>query len=178
MPRFRSIPRLALLALLALGGASCAGDAASGVAGTATLRLGTAGKATLLQCDPAAAGQSVTGLIGPQGGVLAIGNTRVVIPELAVLQPTDFTLTVPASRLVEISVRAGSAQHFVFERPVLVSIDYGRCASGLSPLRPVSAWYIDESSKALLERMPSLDLRAANTVTFQTGHLSGYAVAD
>ena len=117
-------------------------------------------------------------MIGPQGGTLAIGNTSVVIPRNAVLAATTFRLTIPASPLVEIAVRAGDAEHFVFDEPVLVTIDYGRCADAGADLPPLTAWHIDETSKALLENMSGVDFRALHVMTFYTGHLSGYAVAD
>jgi hypothetical protein len=102
----------------------------------------------------------------------------VLIPANAVLSPTTFRLIVPASRIVEIAVRAGDAEHFLFEQPVLVTIDYGRCADALSRTGTLSVWHIDESSKALLENMSAVDLRLLHTISFYTGHLSGYAVAD
>jgi len=161
---------------------ACATEQLSGTGLVATIdppvpALGSAGPA-LLRCEPVASPQTVTGVIGVLGGTLRLGNTMVVIPENAVPGPTTFTLTVPQSPIVEISVRAGTAEHYVFRRPVSVTIDYSRCAASLDPARPVTAWHIDEGSKRLLENMGGLDLRAANRITFLTGHLSGYAVAD
>jgi hypothetical protein len=174
--------RVATLALVVAGSTSCGDTATAPVQARAEadLRLPQLGSASphLLRCDPAPAEQTVTGVVDALGGTLAIGGTRLVIPANAVLGPTTFRMTIPASPLVEISVKAGEAEHFVFELPVLVSIDYGRCADQLSPLQPVSVWHIDEDSKSLLEQMTSVDLRFFHTVTFFTGHLSGYAVAD
>lgn len=132
----------------------------------------------LLQCDPPASSASVTGLIGPLGGTLSVGNTSVVIPENAVLAPTSFRLTVPASSTVQISVKAGDAEHYQFLLPVLVTIDYSRCSAGLSVLDPLSAWNVDETTGALLENMSGTNDPLTHTMTFSTGHLSGYAVAD
>jgi hypothetical protein len=185
MSMSRRLPRtsrLLSLVALVLAATSC-GDAATGVVpgGPDSLLVPVVGDARgvrLLQCDPPATAQTATAIIGPLGGTLALGNTKVVIPANAVLANTSFRLTIPVSRLVEISVRAGDAEHFVFEQPVAVSIDYGRCADERSLLSPLSVWHIDESTKSLLERMASVDVRLLHTVTFSTGHLSGYAVAD
>lgn len=178
----RMIGRVVALSLLVAGGASCgvgSMETVTSPSGTLGLPLlGDSSSAHLLQCTPPADSQTVTTDIGPLGGTLAIGNTSVVIPQGAVLQNTTFRLTIPASNLVEISVKAGAADHFLFAQPVTISIDYGRCASTLSPLQPVTAWHIDETSKALLENMTGVDLRLFHTITFLTGHLSGYAVAD
>jgi hypothetical protein len=179
----RSGRAAALAIAFAVAAASC-GDATTAPAAPdagADLRLpliGGSSSSRLLECDPAPAAQTVTGIVDALGGTLAIGGTRVVIPANAVLGPTTFRMTIPASRLVEISVKAGEADHFVFALPVMVSIDYGRCAPELSALQPLSVWHIDESSKALLENMSGVDLRLFHTITFFTGHLSGYAVAD
>jgi len=133
--------------------------------------------ATLISC-PTTTAQSVTQHIGLSGGVLALGNTRVVIPFGAVLVPEDFTLTIPESPYAEIRVRAGSAEHYLFQQPVLMSIDYSRCASPELDQRALSVWNIDEDSRALLEQMTGVDLKLTHTITFTTIHLSGYAVAD
>lgn len=173
--------RLFALAFALLTAASC-GDAATGIAGrdAGSLRplVDTTSQPTLLACDPASTTQTATGIIGPLGGTLAIGATSVTIPANAVLAPTSFQLTIPASRLVEISVKAGNADHYVFLQPVVVTIDYGRCAGSLSPLTALSAWNIDEATKAPLENMGGVDARLLHTITFATIHFSGYAVAD
>ncbi len=133
--------------------------------------------ATLINC-PTTTTQSVTSHIGPLGGLLAIGNTRVVIPLGAVLFPEDFTLTIPASQHAEIRVRAGSAQHYLFQSPVLMTIDYSRCATPELDTHALSVWNVDEDSRALLEQMIGVDVKLTHTITFTTIHLSGYAVAD
>jgi hypothetical protein len=132
---------------------------------------------SLIKC-PAATEQSATSLIGPLGGVLTVGATRVVIPANAVLSPTTFTLTVPASKYVEIEVTTDSSEHYVFSQPVLVTLDYGRCGRSDLLRAPLSAWNIDPQTKALLEPMVSVDNKLTQTVTFTTVHFSGYAVAD
>jgi hypothetical protein len=134
------------------------------------------GSAALITCP---APETVSGgeLIGPLGGVLAVGGIRVIVPANAVLVPTSFSLTVPSSNYLEIDVKAGDADHFVFERPVVVAIDYGRC--GLPRFHDaLSVWNIDPDTKALLEQMPSVDSQLTHTIIFSTIHFSGYAVAD
>jgi hypothetical protein len=133
--------------------------------------------ATLINC-PTATTQSVTSRIGPLGGLLAIGNTRVVVPLGAVLFPQDFTLTIPASQYAEIRVRAGTAEHYLFRYPVAMTIDYSRCATPELNTHALSVWNIDEDSRALLEPMIGVDEKLTHTIVFTTIHLSGYAVAD
>lgn len=181
------------LALALLAVAACSGDVTSptqpanpvGSAGTASLLpkllpdlLGadTTGTA-LIEC-PSGVTQTVTSRIGPSGGVLAIGNTTVVIPLGAVLFPEDFTLTVPASRYAEIRVRTGTAEHYIFQLPVTMTVDYSRCASPTLDQQALTVWNIDPDTKALLAPMSSVDTKLTHTILFTTIHLSGYAVAD
>jgi hypothetical protein len=172
------IPKLGLALLLAAF-AGCSSDSNTSTdpsKAPGPSKSLAAGNATLIDC-PAPASETGTGLIGPLGGVLSTGGIRVVVPANAVLVPTAFILTVPASNYLEIDVRTADAEHFVFELPVVVSIDYGRC--GLPGLHSaLTAWNIDPDTKALLEQMPSVDIPLTHTLVFSTTHFSGYAVAD
>ena len=182
----RPLRLLAAVLLAVVAPLGCTGDGAMAPVarpgaltnGETTDQAGGGTTPTLLACDPPADSQSTTALVDAAGGVLELGGTRVVIPANAVLAPTTFRLTIPPTRTVQIVVRAGDAKHFLFASPVVVTIDYGRCAGLLAPTRPVTAWHIDETTAALLQDMGGLDLRAAHAITFSTGHLSGYAVAD
>jgi hypothetical protein len=173
------LPKLGL-ALLLVSFVGCSGDSSTPPTGPTTepgpTRSLVEGGATLIDC-PAAETQTGTGLIGPLGGILSAGNVSVVVPANAVLAPTTFILTAPPSNYLEIDVKTADAEHFVFELPVVVSIDYGRC--GLPLLHStLTAWNIDPDTKALLEQMPSVDNPLTHTLIFSTIHFSGYAVAD
>jgi hypothetical protein len=169
------------LAFVLLAGAACSGGRSPSARITepsalAPSRWNSTG-ASLLEC-PSNTALTATGIIGPLGGVLATGYTLVIIPPKAVLTPTSFTLTVPASKYVEIEVHAAGTDHFVFATPVTVVIAYGRCNRADIEGSRLSAWNIDPVTKALLERMLSVDDRLTQTITFSTIHFSGYAVAD
>jgi hypothetical protein len=172
---------LTLAASLALGGAArCTADRASSplpAERSSLLGLASGTSSALITC-PAGVAQRATSTVGPLGGLLAAGNTQIVIPANAVLAPTTFTLTVPSSRYVEFEVTAAGSEHFVFELPVTVSIDYSRCSRSNIDLRPLTVWNIDPDTKALLEPMPSVDNKLTKSVLFTTLHFSGYAVAD
>jgi hypothetical protein len=169
--------RLAL-ALLAVAGCSADLTAPARPASPRSNLLGlTPDGMALISCRNDSV-QSATSRIGIAGGVLAVGGTTVVIPLGAVLFPQDFTLTVPASPYAEIRVRTGSAEHYVFQTPVTMSIDYSRCATPALDQRALSVWNIDPDTKALLAPMVGVDEKLTHTVVFTTIHLSGYAVAD
>jgi archaellum component FlaG (FlaF/FlaG flagellin family) len=121
---------------------------------------------------------STTSEVGPLGGLLSIDGTSVNIPAGALLSPVTVTLTVPASNHVEIDVSVAGTENFIFELPIVVTVSYARCSRSNINLTPLSAWHFDQATGELLERMPSVDNKLLRTVTFTTGHLSGYLLAN
>ncbi len=130
----------------------------------------------LVAC-PTSETRSVSGTFGILGGSLELDGTRIVVPVGAVILPTKITLTLPESRYMEVDFTANALDHFQFPVPVHVTIDYSRCASTALNAAPATAWYIDGSTKRLLERMTSRDDRDARRVSFTTIHFSGYSIA-
>jgi hypothetical protein len=139
--------------------------------------LGLFGPPRLLWC-PTSETASNSGLVDALGGVVSAGGTTITIPAGALLGPTNVTVTVPASNYMEVDISVEGADHFLFELPVAVTVSYARCASFRTFFGFVKAWHIDSETKALLEAMPSVDDKVARSVTFTTGHLSGYALAN
>jgi hypothetical protein len=127
---------------------------------------------------PSSVTQSTSALIGPLGGSLSVGGSSVVVPAGAVLLPTSITLTIPASNYMEIDVSAGGVDHYVFQTPVSMTIDYSRCTRNDIDQTPLSIWYWNPSANELLENMGGTDDKTARKVTFTTLHLSGYVIAD
>jgi hypothetical protein len=122
--------------------------------------------------------QTESAVIGPLGGVLSIGGTKVVFPAGALLGLTTVTLTIPASPYVEIDIETDGANYFpnALKQPT-VTIDYSRCTRTDVLYKPLTAWYIDALSKELLEKMAGVDDKLTKSVTFTTSHFSGYAIA-
>lgn len=102
----------------------------------------------------------------------------VSIPAGALLNTVTVSLTVPASNHVEIDVSVAGTENFVFEQPIVVTVSYDRCSRSNIDLTPLSAWHFDQATGELLEQMPSVDNKLLRTVTFTTGHLSGYLLAN
>ena len=159
-------------------------DSASTVSGTSSppdsinLPIGGGGgaSASLIEC-PTTTSLSADATIGPLGGTLSLGGMQVVLPLGAVLQPTHLVLTVPASRYMEIDVSVPGTDHFLFEKPIIVTIDYSRCDAAVTRAA-LSAWHIDGTTNELLEQMLSIDDKLNHRVVFTTGHLSVYALAN
>jgi hypothetical protein len=92
-----------------------------------------------------------------------------------VLDTTTFVMRVPEAKVLKVKIRARDEEHFVFAKPVTITLDYSRCRS--LPADP-TAWYIDENTNSELEQMPGVNDAASRTFTLETGHLSGYALAN
>jgi hypothetical protein len=164
---------LATIALAALA-ASCAEPQRSP---TDIAVEASASASTLLLC-PASESRRARATVGYLGGVVSVGGHAIVLPQGAVLQPTEITVTVPASRYLEVDIRADDRDSFQFRQPAVVVIDYSRCDSGRTKNRALTAWHIDTGTRALLEHMGGVDDKLSRTVTFTTPHLSGFALAD
>lgn len=159
--------------LAAIVAAACAEPAAPERRGPS---LATSGGQALVACESGVA-RSAQALVGPLGGTVAVEGVSVQVPAGAVLAPVELTVTVPVSRYLVVDIDATGFEHFRFEAPITVSMDYSRCPPGQIERGPISVWYVGDDA-ALLEQMPTLDDRGKKRVTFLTGHLSGYAIAN
>jgi hypothetical protein len=140
-----------------------------------TLLLGS-GDPNLLEC-PVNTTESTTGVIGPLGGAITLGNHKVEIPGGAVSEPTLFSLTVPQGRYMKVDVSAVGVEHYVFGAPISVTMDYARCPAGRTAGRTLEVWYVAPVTNAPLENKGGVNDPANRRITFQTGHLSGYVIA-
>ncbi len=132
---------------------------------------------TLAICPNANVQQSATTVVGLLGGTVALGGTSITIPAGAVLQPTAFQIVIPQSQYMEVDFQAVGLTTFLFQQPATVTIDYSRCPAGAIPAGAVPrAVYVDDNG-SILQDMGGVADTVAHSVTFSTGHLSGYAVA-
>ena len=88
------------------------------------------------------------------------------------------TLAVPVTQYAEVDITALDIQHLLFNKPVTVTIDYNRCWRPELDTSPLTAWYLSPLLGTPIEKMPSTDDKSAHVVTFTTGHLSSYALAE
>lgn len=130
---------------------------------------------TLITC-PTNTTQTTSALVGVLGGTVSLGGSSISIPSGALSVPTLITVTIPAGQFMEVDVQANDYTSFLFNQPVNITIDYSRCNRNLSG-DTLTVWNIDEQSKALLENMGGVNDTTTQSITFSTGHLSGYAVA-
>ena len=160
---------------------ACAGSDIAGVrsgdSSSRTSRQALFGTPKLVKC-PTNDTESATAVVSPLGGVVTAGGTSISIPAGALLEDATVTVTVPASIYMEVDISVAGVDHYLFEAPVTVTLSYARCGRSNLLHDPNTAWYIDSDTKELLELMPGIDNPLTQTVTFTTGHLSGYALAN
>ena len=160
---------------IGLTGLSC-GDSRATAPATATMRS-DASSPSLVEC-PTSQTTTTSAIVGLLGGVIQLGGTSISIPSGALTVPTTLQVTIPASRFMEIDVSAVGFTSFLFQQPVTVTIDYSRCTRSDLDQQTLHVWHIDPITKQLLEDMGGTDDKASRRITFSTGHLSGYAVAN
>lgn len=131
----------------------------------------------LVEC-PTDVTRTVSKTIHPlSGGTIELDGHSLTVPALALLLPTEFTLTVPASRFVEVHVTANGEHGFEFLRTAGLTISYARCTRGNIDKVQLSAYKIHPVSKELLKSMGGSDDAVARSVTVLTDSLSAYAIA-
>ena len=158
------LSRFIAIAAMALGVTTCSSDSSAIL------------PPALLQC-PSTQTQTSNALVTTLGGTVSVGGTSVRIPSGALAAAATITVIVPASPNMEIEVRANDLTSFLFQQPVSITIDYSRCGAAEASKSPLTVWHIDTQTKALIENMGGVDDKTSHTITFTTGHLSGYAVA-
>jgi hypothetical protein len=165
-----------LCGALAITLANCSADALTSAGAAPKFSMSrVGGRHDLLSCPGGNDGAVARATIGPEGGRLSLGGFSMDVPQGAVLDTTTFVMRVPQAKVLKVMIRAREAQHYVFAKPVTITLDYSRCQS--LPSAP-TAWYVDEGTNALLEQMPGVNDVHGTSFTLQTGHLSGYALAN
>jgi hypothetical protein len=168
---------VALLAVTACSDAPTSAPALESPSAAARAVVASAPASTLLECAPSTA-SSASKLITPAGGMIASGGHAIAIPPRAVSRPTRITMTVPASRFVEVDISAEGRAHYQFARPVVITLDYSRCGASADAIASsFTAWYVDASTRTFMADMGGVDDRLFRRIFFTTDHLSGYAVA-
>lgn len=131
----------------------------------------------LLAC-PTTDAQSASAVIGPDGGSVTARGATLTIPAGAVPEPTLFEVVVPASPYVEADIHAVGVDHYVFQSPVTITINYARCPSSAIPAGArFQGVYVDTSTYQILQQMGGVTYKSSHKVSFSTGHLSGYIIA-
>jgi hypothetical protein len=170
------------LAFVALAAVACGEgitDVSSSVHASRRLRADEAANVHLLRCPSPTSEFDALALVDDWGGTIAGEHAALLVPFAAVDDDVSITIESPASPYLEVSLHVAGYEHYTFDRPVTVTIDYSRCAeSAIASHAALRVIYVDTETKYPLEDMGGVVDSVARTITFQTGHFSSYAVAD
>lgn len=132
---------------------------------------------TLLVC-PTTDAASARAVIGPAGGTIGARGTTLTIPPGGVLDSTLFEVVVPVSQYMETDIHAVGVDHYVFQKPATITINYARCPSSALPASgALEGVYVDTATYEILQQMGGVNDKTGHKVSFTTPHLSGYIVA-
>lgn len=175
LPRPRSAAALALAGALLVAGCDAPGAALAPEGPTVEpVRSVAAATPNLLVCAEATP-RAAAGRVGLRGGVLGLGATRVEFPLASVLDARGFSIALRPGPHAIVDVHADGLASFLFRRPVKVTIDLSHCPDISGPL---TVWHLDEETGEFLENMGGVVDPVRRTITFETPHLSIYAVAN
>lgn len=110
-------------------------------------------------------------IVGPEGGIIRVGNHSLVIPQGAL--SSDVEIKAEQIKGNTNSIRF-SPEGLRFAKPSVLTIDYSNCSVVLLQKKIV---YTDEYLKIKEVLKASLDLFKKKTVTAPIDHFSRYAVA-
>jgi hypothetical protein len=125
----------------------------------------------LLTCSPLPA-DSVTQVIGPDGGTLNVGPHSLVVPPGALDSAVSITAVIPADSTNRVMF---FPQGLTFQGRATLTMSYANCGL-VQSLLPRQIAYTNDLLQ-ILYILPSFDNWSAKTVTTGLHHFSDYAVA-
>ena len=177
MKALRSLLTVVVVGAAALAIDSCGGTSPTGLPATSQARsdvvssLLDGGLTGLVSCSPLPY-DSVTEVVGPEGGTIRVGPHALRIPAGALSQPTTITAVVsPAS----VNLVQFSPQGLQFALPAQLAMSYANC-SLVGRLLPKHIAYTTDDLR-ILELITGIDLLLDEQVEAPIRHFSHYAVA-
>ena len=125
----------------------------------------------LLQCTPLPY-DSVTEIIGPEGGTIQVGPHTFTVPAGALDTAVAITAVTPSDTVNQIQFQP---EGLVFNGYATVRMSYANC-NLLGSILPKRVAYTS-SDGAILDYLPSLDNVFTQTVRGKVQHFSEYAIA-
>jgi hypothetical protein len=129
----------------------------------------------LLHC-PLSFSASSSATIGSGGGSLSVNGHELRIPEGAVTSPQKFTVAITASEYLELDIRADGHDHYVFAKPVRITVSFDRCVDAALLEDELRVYYIDPDTKDAIEDVGGTVNTSDSSIAAWTDHLSDYAV--
>jgi len=150
-----------------------AGQAPSALLGSGDGLLGTSLGSGLLACDPLPYA-AASGLIGPEGGTLAIGPHTLTVPAGALAAPVTISAEAPVGTVNSVRLYPEGLQ-FAAGRPARLTLSYANCPL-LGRLLPKRIAYTTDLLE-ILSYVLSVDDFLGKKVTGSLAHFSRYAIA-
>jgi hypothetical protein len=177
----RLLPAVAVLLAVAL--AACGGDSLTDPSAPRfqrrLLRGAELAAVQLVACPQSDSELDALGVVGFWGGEIEGEETTIKVPLAAVDENTGIAVNMPASPYFEVELNANGGEHYTFDRPITISVDYSRCAdSAIRSHAALRVVYVDDETMLPIEDMGGVVDSVARTITFQTGHFSSYVIAD
>jgi hypothetical protein len=129
------------------------------------------GATGLLGCTPQPY-DSVTKVIGPEGGALTVGSNWFYVPPGALGSNVKITAVAPSGTVNLVKFQP---QGLRFAQPAVLTMSYANCGL-LGWLLPRHIAYTNDDLK-ILELLPALDNLFRKTASTRIEHFSGYALA-
>ncbi len=129
------------------------------------------GPTGLLACTPQPY-DSVTRIIGPDGGTIHVGNNWFHVPPGALSRRVAITAVAPSGPVNVVNFQPQGLQ---FERAATLTMSYANCGL-IGRLLPRHIAYTNDNLR-ILELLPALDNLLRQTATARIKHFSGYAIA-
>jgi len=108
-------------------------------------------------------------LIGPSGGTLVVGGSRLIVPPGALTEPTLISGTVPDTSVAIIEFEPTGLR---FKKAAGLQLDVQGCSADSSP----AVVYVDEAGNTS-ERIDAVFSNDWHSVAAPIEHFSGYAFA-
>jgi len=182
----RSLMPIALIASVAVAAMSCSDPSPLGVE-SSTLAARQVGASRLISCPPVAY-DSVTKVIGPEGGVLVAGGHVLFVDSLALSSPVSITMVAPsqAVNVVRFRPEGLNFKTGVHGIGALVATNLDNC--GVHPNQVLQVVNVSDSLRILsyLQAPSATDLLVVTKYKTYLGslwvggllrHFSNYAVA-
>lgn len=110
-------------------------------------------------------------LIGPNGGQVAVGNNRLIVPPGALRDPTWIRMTVPESEGAVVELEPSG---LVFKRPAGLQLDVEGC--DVPPDFVPDVFYVGHDGE-IIERILAQYSNLWHTIAAAIDHFSGYIVS-
>jgi len=172
MTRTGRVAAIALLCAVSFGLASCNDSASAPTAPEHSIARDLLGPLTgLVACTPLPA-DSVTQVIGPDGGTIVVGPHSFTVPAGALDSAVAITAVAPSDVVNRVVFQPAGLR---FHHAATLTMSYANCGP-LAHMAPARIAYVDDLLN-ILYYIPSVGNAQSQTVTGWVRHFSDYAVA-